>query len=441
MTGSHAIQPSPKPVHGRASRDYPAVRLAGLGLGLVLLTACGSSAGGVPATTSNSSASAQTRSSSAPPVAQAQRPGVTTDPTHPVEARAGSRSLLGQQTLAGMPPILDPGNVYSAAGPNMLSAAVQGDLPRVYVPNGISNTVSVIDPATYKVVKTLQVGQLPQHVVPSWDLKTLWVTDDLSNDLKAIDPKTATITRTVAVDDPYNLYFTPDGKAAMVMAEARQRIDFRDPQTMALETPLTVGCKGVDHGDFTAGGRYFLASCEFSGQMVVVDIVKRRVAGHIFLGSPRYGPQDVKLSPDGNTFYVADNHADGVWKINAHTFKLIGLLPTGKGAHGLYVSRDAKTMYVSNRDDGSVGLIDLASGTLVDTWQIGVATPASPDMGNLNAAGTVLWLSGRYNSAVYAVDTSDGRLIATIPVGVGPHGLCVWPQPGRYSVGHTGILR
>ncbi len=272
------------------------------------------------------------------------------------------------------------------------------------MPNGISDTVSVIDPATYKVVKTLKVGKLPQHVVPSWDLRTLWVTDDKSNDLKAIDPRTATITRTVHVDDPYNLYFTPDGKSAMVMAESLRRIDFRDPQTMALQKPLYVGCKGVDHGDFTADGRYFLASCEFAGEMVVVDVAKRAVDGYVQLGSTKYAPQDVKLSPDGKTFYVADMHANGVWRIDAHTFKLLGLLPTGKGAHGLYVSRDAATMYVTNRDEGSVGLIDLANGTLKDTWQIGT-DGGSPDMGNLNAAGTVLWLSGRYNSDVYAIDT------------------------------------
>ena len=338
-----------------------------------------------------------------------------------------------------MPPVLDPSNIYSADSPNAFAPATRGALSRIYVPNGISDTVDVIDPATYKVVKTLDVGKLPQHVVPSWDLKTLWVTDDKSNDLMAIDPKTASIVRTVPVADPYNLYFTPDGKAAMVMAEALHRIDFRDPQTMALETPLNVGCNGVDHGDFTADGRYFVASCEFAGELVVVDVAARKVDGYIPLGSSRYSPQDVKLSPDGSTFYVADMHANGVWKIDAHTWKLIGLLPTGKGAHGLYFSRDDKTMYVTNRDAGSVGLVDLATGLLSKTWSIGAN--ASPDMGNVNADGTVLWLSGRYNSEVYAIDTKTGALLARIPTGVGPHGVCVWPQPGRYSLGHTGILR
>ena len=66
---------------------------------------------------------------------------------------------------------------------------------------------------------------------------------------------------------------------------------------------------------------------------------------------------------------------------------------------------------------------------------------ASPDMGGVSADGKILWLTGRYDAEVYALSTDDGHLIARIKVGKGPHGLCVWPQPGRYSVGHTGIMR
>jgi DNA-binding beta-propeller fold protein YncE len=62
-------------------------------------------------------------------------------------------------------------------------------------------------------------------------------------------------------------------------------------------------------------------------------------------------------------------------------------------------------------------------------------------MGGVTADGTQLWLSGRYNGEIYVLSTADGHLLARIPVGNGPHGLCVWPQPGRYSLGHTGVTR
>src|SRR4051812_9498848 len=150
-------------------------------------------------------------------------------------------------------------------------------------------------------------------------------------------------------------------------------------------------------------------------------------------------PQDVKLSPDGRTFYVADMASGGVWLVDAHTFHRIRFEPTGGGAHGLYPSRDSKVLYVSNRSAGSITRISFATRRPIGTWQI--PGGGSPDMGGLSADGKVLWLSGRYNAEVYAISTTTGRLLHRIPVGAGPHGLCVWPQPGRYSIGHTGILR
>jgi DNA-binding beta-propeller fold protein YncE len=114
-------------------------------------------------------------------------------------------------------------------------------------------------------------------------------------------------------------------------------------------------------------------------------------------------------------------------------------MATGDGAHGLYPSRDSRFLYVANRGEGSVSVISFATGKVVHTWQI--PGEASPDMGGVSADGKVLWLSGRYHGEVYAIDTITGDLRARIKVGGEPHGLCVWPQPGRYSLGHTGILR
>jgi YVTN family beta-propeller protein len=150
-------------------------------------------------------------------------------------------------------------------------------------------------------------------------------------------------------------------------------------------------------------------------------------------------PQDVKLSPDGKVFYVADMRANGVWLVDGRRLKKIGFLATGAGTHGLYPSRDAKRLYITNRGEGSVSVLDFRTRKLVTKWRI--PGGGSPDMGGVSADGNVLWLTGRYNSVVYALSTRNGRLLARIPVGLGPHGLCVWPQPGRYSLGHTGILR
>jgi DNA-binding beta-propeller fold protein YncE len=236
------------------------------------------------------------------------------------------------------------------------------------------------------------------------------------------------------------MYFTPDGRYAIVVAERLHRLDFRSSHSFRLRRSLHVPCIGVDHMDFSADGRYLLASCEFSGEMIKVDVARERVVGVLDLPDGRSGmPQDVKLSPDGKVFYVADLHANGLWEIDGERLKVIGFLRTGRGVHGLYPSRNGKYLYATNRSEGSISVISFRKRRVVAKWWI--PGGGSPDMGGVSANGKVLWLSGRYNGVVYALSTRSGRLLARIPVGQGPHGLCVWPQPGRYSLGHTGNLR
>jgi len=356
------------------------------------------------------------------------------------------------ETAPGMPPVPDPTNLYSETVAGKLSPAVEGALERVYVPDVSSNDVYVINPATYTVVDKFKVGLNPQHVVPSWDLKTLWVTNNAEGTdkgtLTPIDPMTGKPGAPIAVDDPYNMYFTPDGKSAIVVAEAHKRLDFRDPHTMELQYSMqTPGCGGINHSDTSIDGRYAIYTCEFSGGLAKIDLVDRKVLGYLKLSKGGM-PQDVRISPDGTVFYVADMHADGVFVIDGETFKEVGFIKTGKGTHGLYPSRDGTKLYVANRGShaihgkkggpGSVSVIDFATRAVVVTWPI--PNGGSPDMGNVSADGRTLWLSGRYDNVVYAIDTSTG-VTKVIPVGTEPHGLAVWPQPGRYSLGHTGNMR
>jgi YVTN family beta-propeller protein len=374
-------------------------------------------------------------------------------------------------------------NVYSASAADKLSAAVAGDLERIYVPNLKSGDVYVIDPAKLKVVDRFKVGVGPQHIVPSWDLRTLWVTNNAENtdkgSLTPIDPRTGKPGKAVAVDDPYNMYATPDGKSAIVVAEARKRLDFRDPRTMALQYSIdTPGCPGINHADFSIDGKFAIFTCEFSGSVAKIDLEGRKVAGYLKLEMPRTRfkeapgaprtvagakwepgeseictatqgmPQDIRISPDGKRFYVADMMADGVHIVDADSFKQVGFIATSIGAHGLYPSRDGRRLYVANRGshkihgsrlgNGGVTVIDFATEKVVVRWP--VPGGGSPDMGNVSADGQWLWLAARYDDVVYRFDTTSGE-VKQIKVGTEPHGLTVWPQPGRYSLGHTGNTR
>ncbi|MGZ5248955.1 MAG: YVTN family beta-propeller repeat protein [Caldimonas sp.] len=387
--------------------------------------------------------------------------------------------------VPGMPGVADRDNLYSETRSGRFAAATSGALARVYVPNRAANTVSVIDPETLKVVDTFKVGVNPQHIVPSWDLRTLWVANNAEGrhdgSLTPIDPATGKPGRSIVVDDPYNMYWTPDGKEAIVVAEAYKRLDFRDPQTMKLGSSIaTPQCAGINHADFSIDGRFAIFTCEFSGSVTKIDLVNRRVVGTLKLSQyfarpevlaviDKPGkkpvkvpdpagigeicttpgmPQDIRVSPDGRKFYVADMMADGVHVVDGESFRQVGFVATGLGAHGLYPSRDGKRLYVANRGThelrgkragpGGVSVIDFATGKVVQTWPI--PGGGSPDMGNVSADGKYLWLSGRFDDVVYRIETTNGA-VDKIKVGREPHGLTVWPQPGRYSLGHTGNLR
>ena len=401
----------------------------------------------------------------------------------PAAAASAAPAAPAVTTVPGMPPVVDALNLYSETGSGKFSAAVQGDLERIYVPNLRSNDVYVIDPSEMKVIDRFKVGIGPQHIVRSWDLRTLWVTNNAEGrtdgSLTPIDPKTGKPGKAVMVDDPYNMYATPDGKSAIVVAEARKRLDFRDPKTMELQYSINVpGCPGVNHADFSIDGRFAIFTCEFSGTLVKIDLVERKVLGYLKLqmpatrfreiaGAPRTAPgqvwepgetevctatrgmpQDIRASPDGKRYFIADMHADGVHVIDGDAFKQVGFIPTGLGAHGLYPSRDGKHLYVANRGshkihgpklgNGGVTVIDFATEKVIARWA--VPGGGSPDMGNVSADGKWLWLAARYDDVVYRFDTSNGE-VRQVKVGAEPHGLTVWPQPGRYSLGHTGNLR
>jgi YVTN family beta-propeller protein len=386
-------------------------------------------------------------------------------------------------TVAGMPPVADPRNLYSEIATGKSSPALASDLERIYVPNLRSNDVYVIDPVAMKVVDRFKVGIGPQHIVPSWDMRTLWVTNNAEGrtdgSLTPVDPRTGKPGKPIPVDDPYNMYATPDGKSAIVVAEARKRLDFRDPKTMQLQYSIdTPGCPGINHADFSIDGRFAIFTCEFSGTIVKIDLVERKVLGYLKLKMPETRfkevpgaarakpgqvwepgetelctvtkgmPQDIRISPDGKRFYIADMHADGVHIVDGASFKQVGFIATGIGAHGLYPSRDGTRLYVANRGshkihgsrlgNGGVVVIDFATEKVVARWP--VPGGGSPDMGNVSADGKWLWLAARYDDVVYRFDTVSGEVVQ-IKVGAEPHGLTVWPQPGRYSLGHTGNMR
>src|SRR5438093_1286391 len=312
-------------------------------------------------------------------------------------SRAAARTVpsIAAWSNAAQPPAT-PFNVYAATLNPVLSDAVMGIPERVYVPNSRAGSVDVIDPATFKIVGHFRVGAVPHHIFPSWDMKHLYVGNTASNTLTVLDVHTGKPVRTIPVPDPYNLYFTLDGTKAMVIAERFNRIDFRDPRDWHLLKSVPIPWPGIDHGDFTADGRYWIGSTEYQGVVVKIDTVAMKLVGHLDVGGL---PVDARLSPDGRVMYVANQGLNGVTLIDPVTLSKVGFIRTARGAHGLIVSRDTTSLYVSNRLAGSISVIDFATRRVVKTWHVG----GSPDMMQLSLDGRELWVSDRYDGSVSVI--------------------------------------
>jgi YVTN family beta-propeller protein len=348
--------------------------------------------------------------------------GATTDPP---ESTASTPTVPATGAPTTAPPTTTP----------ITGRGAMGRYPeRVYVPNTKSDTVQVIDPATCEVERELSVGHVPHHITPSYDLDELYVYTTESNSLSVIDPATGELAGEIEVADPYNLYFTPDGASAVVVAERERRLDFRDRDTWELQGSVSIDPAGVDHLAFSRDGGYLVASTEFSGFAVKVDIGTHSVVAMLELGG---APIDVVRDPnDDAVMYIANQALHGVHVLDSETMTELTFIPTGKGTHGLLLSKDKSRIYASNRLEGTVSVIDLATRQVADTWNTG----GSPDMGLLNPSGDTMWIANRYHASVVAIDTASGEVRCRIPTGAGPHGLTYFPTPGVHSIGHNGLM-
>jgi YVTN family beta-propeller protein len=350
-------------------------------------------------------------------------PGFLYRPLHAVQADVGPMEAAA--------PTPEPFNVYAGTLAGM-APQLQHLRPRVYVPNSNSNTVTVIDPLTFNVIDRFWVGNIPHHVSPAPDMSALYVGNEGSSNLTVLDIESGRPVRTIPVTFPYNLYFTPDGQKAVVVAERLRRLEFWDPRQWIQLRVVNIPWPGADHLDFTRDGHYLFVSTEYSGQVVRVDVDRMELAGSVAVGGL---PVDVRLAPDGRVLYVANQGRGGVSVIDPDQMRELQFIPTGAGAHGLQVSRDTHQLYVTNRLAGTVSVIDFDTRQVVASWRVG----GSPDMTQLSPDGSQLWMSSRFDGAVIVVDTTDGHVLTRIPTGAGAHGLTYFPNAGQISLGHNGV--
>ena len=359
----------------------------------------------------------------------------------PSAAATESASTAPSSSVGPSPSEPAVGGVYAGPASGVLDPRVADLPPRVYVPNETSNDVAVIDPETFEVVGRFAAGAAPEHISPDWDFSKLYVSNMNGATLTVIDPVTAEATETMDVPFPYNLFFTPDGSKAIVVADylgidmvADNGLYFHDRETWELIKFVQVPWPGVNHLDFSADGSYLMVTTESAGAVVKIDTTTLEILGTVDVGG---SPLDIRLGPNGDVFYVANQGTHGIDIIDAEAMEAVGFIPTANGAHAFAFSRDASRLFVTNRLENTISVIDLATNTLVDTWEAG----GSPDMATVSPDGSQLWISNRFHGTVTVFDPETGEQLANIATGGNPHGLTYWPQPGSISLGHNGNMR
>jgi len=382
------------------------------------LTACATSS------PTPSSVSIPTSASQTPSAAQSIRTHAPTPSAQPTPSASAS------------------GGVYAATVGGRLAPSLANLEPRVYVPDENSGDVTVIDPATYKVIDRFKTGLSPEHITPDWDLSRLLVSNMSSSTLTVLDPTSGRPKGgTISVTTPYDLYYTPDGSRTVVVNDYINPLNvklnglyFFDRKTWKQLGWVNIPWMGADDLDMSADGHFLLVSCEYSGMVARVDTRSMKITSSTRVGGL---PRDVRLAPDGRHFLVTNESLAGVSVIDGATMRVTRFIKTASGAHGLEFSRDLSKVYVNNRAAGSISVVDLASLKVVATWKIG----GSPDEMVLTPDGYELWIANRYQNTATVVDAATGRVTHTIPVGASPHGILYWPQPGIMSIGQNGNMR
>lgn len=291
----------------------------------------------------------------------------------------------------------------------------------IFVLNSIDATVSVIDPKTWEVTKTLPTGKEPHHLYLSPDEKSVIVANATSDSLTFIDPKTAQIQRTVrGVRDPYHLRFSPDMKWFVTAANRLNHIDIYEWKNNepVLKKRIPTG-KVPSHLWIDTKSTVLYATMQDSHELIAIDLVHQTLLWRTKTGKM---PADIFGASDDKTLFVGLTGSDGVevFDVSSGQPKRIKQIPTGKGAHAFRSAGDKRHVYVSNRIANTVSKLDLVTHAVVATYAGG----SGADCMEVMASTGKLLVSSRWERNLTVIDLASGKMERKIAVGKSPHG--VW---------------
>ena len=286
----------------------------------------------------------------------------------------------------------------------------------VLVMNSAAASLSVLDMATLRETRRIPVLREPHHWALTPDGRDLLVGDTVGNELLFLDPVTFALRRRLPVADPYQLGFSPDGKFLVVNGLARAQIDIYDAGTYALVKRFKIKSM-PSHMDFSPDSAVVYISLQGTGRLVAIDL--RRMA---ILWDKPVGPAPAGVMVQNGHVLVANMGADDLSVVDPADGRVLSHIRTGRGAHQLFRSPDRKLIYVNNRIDSTIVVLDAASLKEIRSYKL----PGGPDDIQFAPDGHI-WVTMRFAHKVAVLDPKTGDY-TTIETGRSPHGIFLNPR-------------
>lgn len=314
------------------------------------------------------------------------------------------------------------------AGALTQTARAASDQGLAFVMNSASASFSVIDVATRAVIRTTPVLREPHHWALLPDSSALLIGDTSGNTMFFVDPETGEIIRRSAFSDPYQLWFGPEGRHLVVTALRLEHVDIYDGRTMQLVKRLRLPTM-PSHLSFAPDGSMVYVSLQENDQLVAIDLRSLSVVWQTDVGKTPAGV----FWHDG-TVMVGIMGSDYVAVCDPKDSRELRRIRTGRGAHNLFYSPDGRHIYVTNRVEGSVSVLNAGTLDVARTYVV----PNGPDCIAFAPDGK-LWISMRWGGHVAVLDPATGAY-DTIPVGRSPHGVYLTRSPTRPGAGRAASL-
>jgi YVTN family beta-propeller protein len=303
-------------------------------------------------------------------------------------------------------------------------AQAQQARPPVFVLNSLDADISVVDPASFTVLKRIPTGKEPHHLYLSPDEKSLIVANALGDTLTFLDPRTAEVQRVVrGISDPYHLRFSPDMKWFVIASNRLDHVDLYRWQGSTAAEPLALvkriqAPKTPSHLNIDSKSTVVYASLQDSDELLAIDLATQTVKWKQPVGKM---PADIFLTPDDKYLLVAltgDKFVE-VWDVSGAAPKLAKRIETAAGTHSFRGWGDKRHVLVSNRAANTISKIDLQTLAVVDQYP----APAGPDDMELLTDGHTLLVTSRWAGKLTQIDTATHKVVRQVKVGKSPHGL------------------